>query len=170
LLPPYFRNIIRERQKNNMKRCLPAEPRRIIGKRVQSPCGPAAVTEESYQISHWETGKAWYDNDTGARRPALHKGSMLRMFPASVTSDDRVRKAGLLRAENTDLHFIPVFVCIYAAKSGIFLTGGKHSFPLCPLSLCLHPCPVGPFDSAAGFGHAEVLRGDAFARINTQRY
>ncbi|ODR36759.1 hypothetical protein BEI60_12420 [Eisenbergiella tayi] len=66
------------------------------------------------------------------------------MFPASVTSDDRVRKAGLLRAENTDLHFIPVFVCIYAAKSGIFLTGGKHSFPLCPLSLCLHPCPVGP--------------------------
>ncbi|ODR53834.1 hypothetical protein BEI64_22850 [Eisenbergiella tayi] len=68
---------------------------------------------------------------------------MLRMFPASVTSDDRVRKAGLLRAENTDLHFIPVFVCIYAAKSGIFLTGGKHSFPLCPLSLCLRPWPVG---------------------------
>ena len=134
---PYFRNIIRERQKNNMKRCLPAEPRRIIGEKGAKPLRSRRLTEESYQISHWETGKAWYDNDTGARRPALHKGSMLRMFPASVTSDDRVRKAGLLRAENTDLHFIPVFVCIYAAKSGIFLTG-ETFLP----SLSVEPVPA----------------------------
>ena len=64
----------------------------IIGKGVQFPCGPAAVTDEPYltntiipvsmdiihgdlgiTVCHWETGKERYGKDSGARRPALHE-------------------------------------------------------------------------------------------------
>ncbi len=58
--------------------------RRIIGKRVKIPYGPAAVSVEQGSIDHWETGKRNCCEEAKVRRPAFH----VAMY--SVTSDDRM--------------------------------------------------------------------------------
>ena len=44
--------------------------RRLIGKRVRFPRGPAAVKEELSPEYHWETGKVGKSDEPQARRPA----------------------------------------------------------------------------------------------------
>lgn len=90
---------------------MPAFLRRIIGKRVKSPYGPAAVREEfvsgpvfSHEYGyHWETGKREEtDEDAQVRRPALPsfvpavwRGDKLRTSYGRWLGADEIRKTGL---------------------------------------------------------------------------